>query len=349
MRSGPHRGQPGPMRAYVLRRHGPPSVLRPEDLPEPVPGAGQARVRVEAIGINYAEILSRKGLYGWAPRLPYVLGMEATGVIDAVGEGVPREPGERVIAGMKTGGYATSVVVDARAALPAIDGLSVEENAAFPVNWLTAWVGLVESGRLRADDRVLISPAGGGVGTAAVQIAGRRGAFVIAAAGSDEKLARVRELGAEAIVNYRADGWEERLREAAGPGGVDIALEMVGGEVFRAAKAALAPFGRVVVVGYASLDYRWWNPWSLWCAWRDRPALALREMLTRSIGISSSHVGYLLPHADRVRRIWDELTAFVAEHGIRPQVGHVLPFEEAAEAHRLIESRESYGKVVLRV
>ncbi|HUP20548.1 MAG TPA: zinc-binding dehydrogenase, partial [Gemmatimonadota bacterium] len=168
-------------------------------------------------------------------------------------------------------------------------------------------------------------------------------------AGSDEKLARVRELGAEGIVNYRADGWEERLREAAGPGGVDIALEMVGGEVFRAAKAALAPFGRVVVVGYASLDYRWWNPRSLWRAWRDRPAMSLREMLTRSIGISSSHVGYLLPHADRVRRIWDELTAFVAEHGIRPQVGHVLPFEEAAEAHRLIESRESYGKVVLRV
>jgi NADPH2:quinone reductase len=307
------------------------------------------RVRVQAIGINYAEILSRKGLYGWAPSLPYVPGMEAAGVIDAVGDGVDRAPGEPVVAGMQTGAYATSFVVDERAALPAIEGFTLEENAAFPVNYITAWVGLVESARLRPSDRVLISPAGGGVGTAAVQIATHHGCFVIAAAGSDGKLERVRGIGADALVNYRADRWEERLREAAGPGGVDVALEMVGGQVFRAAKSALAPFGRIVVVGYASLDYRRWNPLSLWRAWRDRPAVSLREMLTRSIGVSSSHVGYLLPHADRVRRIWEDLVSFVGEHGVRPQVGHVLPFEEAAEAHRLIESRQSYGKVVLRV
>ncbi|HSM35631.1 MAG TPA: zinc-binding dehydrogenase [Longimicrobiales bacterium] len=307
------------------------------------------RLRVEAIGINYAEVLSRRGQYGWAPRRPYVLGMEAAGVIDAVGEGVARRPGERVVAGMQTGAYATHAVVDERAALPAIEGFTVEENAAFPVNYLTAWVGLVESGRLRADDRVLISAAGGGVGTAAVQIGAAHGCHVIAAAGSDDKLARVGELGAADLVNYRAEGWQARLRDAAGPAGVDIALEMVGGDVFRAATASLAPFGRVVVVGYASLDYRWWNPASLWRAWRDRPTLSLREMLTRSIGISSSHIGYLLPHAERVRGIWDDLLAFVTRHGIRPQVGHVVPFEEAAEAHRLIESRASYGKVVLRV
>lgn len=369
------------MRAYVLDRHGPPSVLRLSDRPDPVPGPGQVRIAVEAIGLNYAEILSRKGLYGWAPKLPYVPGMEVAGVIDGVGPGVDRRVGEPVVAGMQHGAYATHVVVDSASALPSIEGFSLEENAAFPVNFLTAWVGLVASGRMRAGDRVLISPAGGGVGTAAVQIAHRYGCDVIAAAGSDEKLERVRALGADATVNYRRPGWQDRLRDAAGNAsvdadgnaagkasmdadgtaaggadgttsgnaGVDIALEMVGGEVFRAAKSVLAPFGRVVVIGYASLDYRWWNPASLWRAWRGKPGMGLEEMLMRSIGISSSHVGYLLPHADRVRSLWDDLVSFVRSHGIRPQVGHVLPFQDMAEAHRLIESRESYGKVVVRL
>ncbi len=337
------------MRAYILARHGPPSILRPAELPDPQPGPGQVRVRVEAIGINYAEVLSRKGLYGWAPRLPYVPGMEAAGRIDAAGEGVRRAPGEPVIAGMQHGAYATSIVVDEGAALPALDGFSMVENAAFAVNYVTAWVGLVESARLRVGDRVLISPAGGGVGTAAVQIAHRHGCRVVAAAGSDDKLVRVRALGADAVVNYRLAGWEARLRDAVGGEGFDVALEMVGGEVFRAAKAALAPFGRVVVAGYASLDYRRWNPRSLWRAWRGRPSMSLREMLTRSIGVSSTHIGHLTPHTELLRRVWRDLVAFASEHGIRPQVGHVLPFEDAAGAHRLIESRDSYGKVVLRV
>ncbi|HUG01062.1 MAG TPA: NADPH:quinone oxidoreductase family protein [Longimicrobiales bacterium] len=337
------------MRAYQLTRHGPPEVLRPTERPDPRPGAGEVRVRVETIGVNYAEILSRKGLYGWAPKLPYVLGMEAAGTIDEVGEGARRSTGEAVVVGMQHGAYATAVVVREAAALPAIEGFSPEENAAFPVNYVTAWAGLVESGRLRAGDRVLVSPAGGGVGTAAVQIAHRHGCTVVAAAGSDAKLERVRALGADAVVNYRAEGWERRLRDAAGPEGIDIALEMVGGEVFRAATGVLAPFGRIVVAGYASLDYKRWNPASLWRAWRGLPRMGLREMLTRSVGMSSSHIGFLLPHAGLVGRMWDDVVAFVAEHGVRPQVGHVLPFEAAAEAHRLIESRGSYGKVVLRV
>ncbi|MEN8374167.1 MAG: NADPH:quinone oxidoreductase family protein [Gemmatimonadota bacterium] len=335
--------------AYVLTRHGAPDVLRPTTRSEPRPGPGQVRVRVEAIGLNYAEILSRKGLYGWAPKLPYVLGMEAAGNIDDVGEGVGRSPGEAVVVGTQHGAYATSLVVEEAAALPAIEGFSAEENAAFPVNYLTAWVGLVESGRVHPGDRVLISPAGGGVGTAAVQIANRLGCTVIAAAGSDRKLQRVRELGADATVNYRSDRWEDRLREVAGDRGIDVALEMVGGEVFDAAKNSLAPFGRVVVAGYASLDYTLWSPLSLWRAWRGRPRMPLREMLTRSIGMSSSHVGYLVPHTGLLRRIWGDLVGFVHKHGVRPQVGHVLAFGDAAEAHRLIESRESYGKVVLRV
>ncbi|MGD2070675.1 MAG: NADPH:quinone oxidoreductase family protein [Gemmatimonadota bacterium] len=336
------------MRAWLLERHGSPDVLRLVERPEPVPGPGQVVVGVEAIGINYAEILSRKGLYGWAPPLPYVPGMEVAGRIEAVGGGVDREPGEPVVVGTRHGAYATSLVVDAGRALPALEGFTVEENAAFPVNWATAWVGLVKLGRIREGDRVLVSPAGGGVGTAAVQLARAHGCVVVAAAGSDAKLERVRALGATATVNYRTAGWRERLRAAAGPGGVDVALEMVGGEVFEAAKAVLAPFGQVVVAGYASLDYSLWNPLSWWRAWRGKPRMGLDEMLRHSRGMSSSHLGYLLPEAGAMRSLLDELVDFVRRHGLRPRIGHVFSFDQLPEAHRLVESRRSWGKVVVR-
>ena len=333
-----------------MRRHGGPGVLRPVSLPDPEPGPGRVRVRVEAVGLNYAEVLSRKGLYGWAPKLPYVPGMEAAGHVDAVGPGVdPSRLGAGVVVGSQTGAYAELMVVRDAQALPAVPGWSLEENVAFPVNWMTAWVSLVEMGRMRAGDRVLVSPAGGGVGTAAVQIGSRSGCDVLALAGSDEKLEKVRELGAAATVNYRSRGWREALAAETAERRVDVALEMVGGDVFRAACEALGPFGRVVVAGYAELDYRLWNPLSWWRAWRGIPRMSLDRMLKRSNGILSTHLGYLLADPEVMVRVWRDLTTFTATHGLRPVVGHVLPFDELAEAHRLMESRESYGKIVLRL
>jgi len=336
------------VRAFLLKRHGGPEALTPADLPDPEPGHGQVRVRVEAVGINYAEVLSRRGLYGWAPKLPYVPGMEAAGHIEAVGGGVdPTRVGARVVVGAQSGAYAEAMVVHDAQALPAVATWSVEENAAFSVNWMTAWVALMEMGRLRPSDRVLVSPAGGGVGTAAVQIASRFGCDVLAMAGSDAKLDRVRALGAHRTVNYRSQGWREQLGAEVSERKVDVALEMVGGEVFRAAAGTLAPFGRAVVAGYAELDYSVWNPVSWWTAWRGMPRMSLDHMLKRSNGIMSTHLGYLLRDRPLMVRLWSELVAFTVEHGIRPVVGHVLPFAEVADAHRLMESRESYGKIVL--
>jgi NADPH:quinone reductase-like Zn-dependent oxidoreductase len=242
------------MKAIVLDRHGGPDVLRVRDVPDPAPGAGEVRVRVEAIGVNYAEILSRKELYGWAPQMPYTLGMEATGTIDALGAGVDgRAVGERVIVGAQHGAYAEMIVVPHPQALRAIDGFSIEESAAVAVNYLTAWVGLMEMARLRPADRVLVTASAGGVGTAAVQIAARFGCEVVGLAGSDEKLERIRALGAARAVNYRRADFEARLREAAGSDRFDVVLEVVGRDVFRAVWPVLAPFGRVVVAGFASL------------------------------------------------------------------------------------------------
>ena len=150
--------------------------------------------------------------------MPYTLGMEATGTIDLLGAGVDRRAiGERVIVGAQHGAYAEKIVVPERQALPAIAGFSTEENAAFTVNYLTAWVALIEMARLRPTDRVLVSAAAGGVGTAAVQIATRFGCATVGLAGSDAKLERIRALGAESAVNYRRDDFGERLQAEPAP------------------------------------------------------------------------------------------------------------------------------------
>ena len=220
-------------------------------------------MRVEAIGVNFAEVLSRKGLYGWAPPIPYTPGMEATGTIELLGPSVEqRAIGDRVIVGAQHGAYAEKIVVPARQALPAIAGFTIEENAAIAVNYLTAWVALMEMARLRPTDRVLVTAAAGGVGTAAVQIATRFGCATAGLAGSEAKLETIRALGAESAMNYRRADFEERLRAAAERDPFDVVLELVGGEVFRAVWPVLAPFGRVVVAGFASLNLQWWNPLS---------------------------------------------------------------------------------------
>jgi NADPH:quinone reductase-like Zn-dependent oxidoreductase len=338
------------VRAIVLDRHGGPEVLRVRPVPDPIPGAGEVRVRVEAIGVNYAEVLSRKGLYGWAPAMPYTLGMEATGTIDGLGGAVERRAiGEPVIVGAQQGAYAERIVVPERQALPAIAGFSTEENAAFLVNYLTAWVALMEMARLRPTDRVLVTAAAGGVGTAALQIAARFGCATTGLAGSDAKLERIQALGAESAVNYRGSGFEERLRAAAAPGRFDVVLELVGGAVFRAVWPVLAPFGRVVVAGFAGLALERWNPLSWLRTWRDLPRADIRSLAPASHGLMATHIGYLLADPPRLARVWDELMAFVAAHGIRPVVGATFAFEEMAEAHRLMESRRSVGKIVVRV
>ena len=338
------------MRAIVLDRHGGPQVLRVRTVHDPVPRAGEIRVRVEAIGVNYAEVLSRKGLYGWAPTMPYTLGMEATGTIDALGANVEGcAVGDRVIVGAQHGTYAERIVLPARQALPVVPGFSTDENAAFAVNYLTAWVALMEMARLRPTDRVLVTAAAGGVGTAAVQIATRFGCATVGLAGSDAKIETIRALGAESAVNYRRSDFEQRLRAAAGPNRFDVAVELVGAEVFRAVWPVLAPFGRVVVAGFASLALKRWNPLSWLRTWRDLPKADIRSLGSGSHGFMAMHIGYLLDDQPRLARLWEELMAFVVEHRIRPVIGATFAFEDMAEAHRHLESRGSVGKIVVRV
>jgi len=271
------------MKAYVLNKAGNADVLKISDINPPSVGLDQVRVQIETIGLNYAEIQSRKGLYGWAPKRPYIPGMEAFGKISAIGEEVSHlEIGTPVIVVGQFGCYAEEVVVPVSQILPAFDIFNPAENAAFAVQFMTAWVALFEVCRMRATDRVLIQAAAGGVGTAAVQMAKALGCEVFGTASKDSKLDLIRKLGADHPINYHTNDFVEFIREKTDGQGVDVILEVVGGEVFRKSMDVLNPFGRLVVIGFARLNLNKFNPFSWWKTWQDIPRVKIDAMATAS-------------------------------------------------------------------
>lgn len=338
------------MKAVLLTKTGKPSVLKIHDLPIPEPKQDEVRVKVEAIGINYAEILSRKGLYGWAPKKPYVPGMEAYGQIDKIGDGVNSERiGQKVIVGTQFGCYAEYVIVRSQKAMPAFLRFRSDENAAFAVNYMTAWVCLFEMARLRPTDSVLVNIAAGGVGSAAVQLAKNYGCTVYGIVGSDDKVDFVNNLQIDHAINYRKVDFETEIKNVTHQAGVDVVLEMVGGEIYKKSIRLLKPFGRLVVAGFASLDYKIWNPISIWKTWRAIPRANILNMAEHSYGILSSHLGYLLKHPELMRCVWNELATFVEKYQIKPIVGKIFDFENISSAHEFMESRKSIGKIVVTI
>ena len=312
--------------------------MRISEVPTPSPSSDEVRVRIRYIGINFAEVLSRRGLYGWAPKLPYILGMEAFGEIDAVGAAVTgRTHGEQVIVGTKFGTYAEFICVPAARALSPPSGFSPQQSAAFAVNYLTAWVGLMEMARMRPSDTVLVTSAAGGVGSAAIQIAKKAGARVIGVASAGKQEA-VLALGADRAIDY-----DVSVSEAA-----DVILELSGGPAFRAAIRNVAPMGRIVVAGASSAFPVSRNPLTGLRALLNMPRLRILDMLHRSYGVMSFHIGWLL-ESGAVQTQWSDLVRFVEEHRITPVVGQELEFDQIAEAHRALESRKNVGKVVVRV
>ncbi len=327
------------MKAVQFRRFGGPEVLELVEAPAPMPGPREVRLRVHAAGVNLSDTLLRQDRYAVTPELPFVPGTEVTGVIEAVGEDVMHlEPGMRAAAALfatpaPAGGYAEQVVVDADYVVPLPDGLGFEEATALMVQGLTA-LHLVRFAP-PAGKTVLVSAAAGGVGSLLVQLAKRAGATqVIAAASSARKLAFARSLGADAGVDYTADGWTDALRTATGGRGPDLVYESVGGDVTMQALAALAPEGRLVIYGALNIQ---------------RFALGVPELLGlifRNQSVSGFAVAPLLTPA-LLREGLAELFALAGRGELVVTVGERFPLARAAEAHRALEGRGTTGKVVL--
>jgi NADPH2:quinone reductase len=304
------------LRAVLLRETGGPERLEVTDVPEPQPGDGQVLLRVRAAGINFLDVLIRQGRYPQAPPLPTVLGSEVAGEVD----------GRRVMAlpRMAGGGYAEWVAVDESLLVPLPEGASFEEGASFLLTFLTAWIPLTRQARVGPDSTVLVHAGAGGVGSATIQVAKHLGARVVATASSEEKRRLAVDLGADEVWGY--DEFAEHVQ-------ADVVLDPVGGEVFARSLGVLKPLGTLVAIGFAG---GWWEP------------LDPAPLVGRNVGVQGFYLGRLMRHRpDVVQEAIGELVDLWRAGAIKPLVGATFPLDEVAEAHRLVEERQSVGKVVL--
>lgn len=335
------------MRQVAITRIGGPDALALRQAPDPEPGPGQVRVRVRASGVNFADILMRMGMYPGAPAVPFVPGYEAAGEIDRVGEGVALRPGDRVVAPTDFGGYSDTLVVPADQVFPIPAGRSYEEAAALTVNYLTAYLALVEHGRLRKGERVLVHMAAGGVGMAAAQICRVFDAEVFGTA-SPAKHAALREQGVRHCIDYRTQDFEAEVRRATGGEGVHVALDPVGGASFAKSYRSLAKGGRLICYGFsAAASGPRANPLRVAWQWLRTPRFSPFDMMLNNRSVVGLHLGRMKHDRELLMRSMAELVRWWSEGRLAPVVGARFPAAEAGRAHDYIQARSNVGKVIL--
>ncbi|MFC8600007.1 NAD(P)H-quinone oxidoreductase [Isoptericola sp. NPDC057191] len=323
------------MRAVTISAPGGPGKLTLSLVNLDKPGPGEVLVDVAAAGVNRADLLQRAGNYPPPPGAPEWPGLEISGTVRALGPGVTGwAPGDRVVALLEGGGYAEQVVVRAGQLLPVPDGVDLVDAAGLPEAVCTAWTNLVDTGHLHAGETVLVQGGSGGVGSVAVQLAAALGARVVATAGGAERVARCVALGATVGVDHRSQDVVTAVREATGGRGADVVLDVLGGGGLADNVRALAPGGRLVVIGlqqgrHGELDLS--------------ALMAKRAWVTGTTLRSRSADEKAALVATVCERVWP----LVADGRVRPVVHARLPLADAARAHELLESGEPFGKVLL--
>jgi NADPH:quinone reductase-like Zn-dependent oxidoreductase len=338
------------MKQIWVTHAGSPDVLALRDAPEPIPGPGEVSIAVEAIGVNFADVMSRTGLYPDAPRPPFVPGYEIAGRVKTVGGGVTAYlPGDSVMALTRFGGYSEVVCVPAAQVIPQPPNLTVEQAAGLLVAGFTAEIALVELARVRAGDHVLIQSAAGGVGLMAVDIARLHGATIYGTA-SASKHDFLCGRGVAHPLDYR--DFERAIKRLTNGRGVDVALDSIGGRSWLKSYRALAPLGRLVIHGVGSLlpGSRRSVPallrFALGVPWLAFNPVALANA---NRGVMGVNLGRLWDQIALFQAAADRLLAWVKTGDLSVHVDRVFPLADAAEAHRYLQDRRSVGKVILRV
>ena len=327
---------PTSMTAIGIKAPGGPEMLVPEQRAVPTPGAGEILVKVAAAGVNRPDVMQRQGLYPPPPGAPDIPGLEIAGELVALGPDVKRwKVGDRVMALVVGGGYAEYCLAHGSHALP-LGGLSMVEGAAIPETFFTVWHNMVERGGLKSGESFLVHGGTSGIGTTAIQLAKALGARVIATAGSEEKCAACRKLGADVAINYKTEDFVAATKAATGEKGADLILDMVGGDYIARNYEAAAVEGRIVQIAFqgspkATVDFR-------------------RIMLKRL-----HHTGSTLRSrsvADKgaiARAIEDNALPMIAKGKVKPVIYKTFPLAEAAAAHALMETSAHIGKIVLTI
>ncbi len=337
------------MKQIWIPKIGGPEVLQLQDAPDPEAKSGEVRIRVKAAGINFADLLARQGLYPDAPKLPAVVGYEVAGVVDQMGAGVEFKVGDRVGAITRFGGYSDTVVVPNAFVFPLPPKLSFEQAAAIPVNYLTAWLMLVQQGNVQKGDKVLIHAAAGGVGQAALQICRWRGAEVFGTA-SAGKHARLKELGVAHCIDYHRQDFEAEVKRITSGRGVEVILDAVGGESYRKSYNCLASLGKLMMFGISSFssgDSR--SLVSVAKGFLQMPSFKPIPLMNDNRGVMGFNLGHLWDRQDLLNRSLAEILTLVAGGVFQPLVDKSFPLERAAEAHAYIHAHKNFGKVLLSV
>ena len=328
---------PAEMSAVEITRPGGPEVLVPCRRPVPAAQAGEVLIRVAAAGVNRPDLMQREGSYPPPPGASDIPGLEVAGKVVALGAGVERlVVGDRVCALVSGGGYAQYCTAPSPQCLAIPQGLDETRAAALPETFFTVWTNVFERGALQSGERLLVHGGSSGIGTTAIQLARALGSEVYATAGSAEKCAACRSLGASDAFNYREEDFVARLREATGGAGVDVILDMVGGDYLARNLKCLVPGGRLVLIallGGAKSEINL------------APVMMKRLTVTGSTLRPRSVAEKAAIAAALAERVWPLLAA----DRVRPVIHATFPLEAAAEAHRLMESSAHIGKIVLKV
>ena len=328
---------PAMMRAIEITAHGKPEVLKPGTRPVPQPQPGEVLVRVAAAGVNRPDVLQRMGLYPVPPGASDIPGLEIAGTVAAVGAGVTAwKPGDALCALVQGGGYAEYCTAPVPQCLPIPKGLSPVEAASLPETFFTVWSNVFDRARLAPGESLLVQGGSSGIGVTAIQMAKAFGHKVLATAGSPQKCAACEELGADRAINYRTEDFVAVAKEATGGRGVDVILDMVGGEYVDRELKCLADDGRVVIIAMLG---------------GARSTVSLNEILRRRLVLTGST---LRPRPVEfkgaiARSLREKVWPHIESGRIRPVVFRIFPLDEAAQAHALMETGQHIGKIVLSV
>lgn len=316
------------MKALVITRFGGPEVLEIQDVPDPQPGSEQVLVKVEAAGLNFADLLTARGGYSGTPKPPLVAGREFAGI--EVGTA------QRVMGYTQWAAFAEKTAAFSALLWPVPDGWTAEQASAFPVNFFTAYFAYWKAGLIEkpTGTRVLIHAVAGGVGTAAVQIGKILGIEMYGTSSSDEKLDRARGLGLQHGINYKRQDYQDAIKDLTKGEGVDAVFEMLGGQHVAKSVRCLGQFGRVVVYGSAT---------------GEAPQLDTRLLYAKGASVHGLWLTYLSQNRAVMESAWKHLSEWLAAGKVNPVIGRIFPLAQARDAYSLLQEGRNYGKIVLRI
>jgi NADPH:quinone reductase-like Zn-dependent oxidoreductase len=343
------------MRAMVVRRYGQPEVFEVQQVPDPQPKAGEALIRVKAIGINFADLLQRMGLYPGSPKPPFIPGLEIAGVVEKIVEGSRRDetnalkPGDAVVAMPHFKAYAEWVAVPTNTVYRIPAGMPFEDAAAFPVNYLTAYHSMFTMGNLQPGDRILIHGAAGGVGIAAVQLARARGLVIFGTAGP-AKQDYLRKIGVDHPIDYEKSDFVKVVRQYA-PDGIEMVMDPIGGKSLTRGQKCLGPTGRLVIYGLSEAAGSGGKRNLLRGAKAllQSPRFHPLKLMAQNLAVIGVSLGVMDSRGALLRSELDELFRMYSAGKIKPVIGKTFPLDQAAAAHQYIHDRKNIGKVILSV